>query len=130
MNTFLIKLCVKDYQNTDDPAVRERYGKFAGIVGILSNLILCTMKIVIGLISSSIAIVADGINNLADASSSIITLIGFKLAAAPEDKDHPYGHARIEYLTGLFISVLIIVLGLQLLKSSFDKVLHLSLIHI
>lgn len=124
MNTFLIKLCVKDYQNTDDPAVRERYGKFAGVVGILSNLILCTMKIVIGLISSSIAIVADGINNLADASSSIITLIGFKLAAAPEDKDHPYGHARIEYLTGLFISVLIIVLGLQLLKSSFDKVLH------
>ena len=66
MNTFLIKLCVKDYQNTDDPAVRERYGKFAGIVGILSNLILCTMKIVIGLISSSIAIVADGINNLAE----------------------------------------------------------------
>lgn len=104
--------------------MRERYGKFAGIVGILSNLVLCAMKIVIGLISSSIAIVADGINNLADASSSIITLIGFKLAAAPEDKNHPYGHARIEYLTGLFISVLIIVLGLQLLKSSFDKALH------
>lgn len=124
MSTFLAKLFVKDYKNTSDPKVRERYGKFAGIVGIISNVILCTMKIVVGLVSSSIAIVADGVNNLADASSSIITLVGFKLAAMPEDKNHPYGHARIEYLTGLFISVLIIVLGLQLLRSSFDKVLH------
>ncbi len=121
---FLAKLFIKDYQNTEDSFVREQYGKLAGIVGILSNGALCAMKIIIGLITGSIAIVADGINNLADASSSIITLIGFKLAAAPEDKDHPYGHARIEYLTGLFISVLIIVLGIQLLRSSFDKVLH------
>lgn len=124
MTTFLIKLFVRDYERTGDPVVRERYGRFAGIVGIISNGILCSMKILIGLFSGSIAIVADGINNLADASSSIITLIGFKLAALPEDKNHPYGHARIEYLTGLFISVLIIVLGLQLLRSSFSKVLH------
>lgn len=124
MITFLAKLFIKDYKNTGDPAVREKYGKFAGIVGIVSNAVLCTMKIIIGLISGSIAIVADGINNLADASSSVITLIGFKLAAMPEDKTHPYGHARIEYLTGLFISVLIIVLGLQLLNTSFGKVLH------
>ena len=124
MTNFLTKLFVKDYENTADPIVRKRYGRFAGIVGILSNGILCAMKIIIGVISGSIAIIADGINNLADASSSIITLIGFKLASLPEDKDHPYGHARIEYLTGLFISVLIIVLGLQLLRSSFLKVLH------
>lgn len=124
MGTFLAKIFVKDYKNTSDPKVRERYGKFAGIVGIISNAVLCAMKILVGLFAGSIAIMADGINNLADASSSIITLIGFKLAAAPEDKDHPYGHARIEYLTGLFISVLIIVLGLQLLNSSFRKVLH------
>lgn len=124
MVNFLAKLFIKDHENTGDSAVRKQYGKLAGIVGILSNGLLCAMKIVIGLVTGSIAIVADGINNLADASSSIITLIGFKLAAAPEDKDHPYGHARIEYLTGLFISVLIIVLGLQLLRSSFDKVLH------
>lgn len=124
MANFFAKLFIKDHENVSDPAVREQYGKLAGIVGIFSNGLLCAMKIIIGLVSSSIAIVADGINNLADASSSIITLIGFKLAAAPEDKDHPYGHARIEYLTGLFISVLIIVLGLQLLRSSFDKVLH------
>ncbi len=124
MANFFAKLFIKDYQNIGDPAVRKQYGKLAGIVGIISNGLLCAMKIIIGLASSSIAIVADGINNLADASSSIITLIGFKLAATPEDKNHPYGHARMEYLTGLFISILIIILGLQLLRSSFDKVLH------
>lgn len=124
MNKLLFKLFIKDHENTSDPKVRERYGKLAGIVGILSNLLLCIMKITIGLFSGSIAIVADGINNLADASSSIITLIGFKLAAAPEDEDHPYGHARIEYLTGLFVSIIIIIIGLQLLKTSVDKVLH------
>ena len=124
MGKFLIKLFVKDHENTTDPKVRESYGKFAGIVGIISNLILCIMKILIGLFSKSIAIVADGINNLADASSSIITLIGFKLASQPEDEDHPYGHARIEYLTGLFISVFIIVIGIQLCRTSIDKILH------
>jgi cation diffusion facilitator family transporter len=82
------------------------------------------MKILIGLFSKSIAIVADGINNLADASSSIITLVGFKLASQPEDEDHPYGHARIEYLTGLFISIFIIVIGFSLLKTSVDKIIN------
>lgn len=124
MGKILIKLFVKDHENTGDPKVRESYGKFAGIIGIVSNLILCTMKILIGLFSRSIAIVADGINNLADASSSIITLIGFKLASQPEDEDHPYGHARIEYLTGLFISIFIIIIGFQLLKTSIDKIIH------
>lgn len=124
MGKLLVKLFVKNYENTDDPKVRESYGKFAGIIGIISNLVLCTIKILIGVFSKSIAIIADGINNLADASSSIITLIGFKLAAQPEDEDHPYGHARIEYLTGLFISVFIIVIGVQLLKTSIDKILH------
>ena len=124
MGKLLIRIFVKDHENTDDPKVRERYGKFAGVVGIVSNLILCIMKILIGLVSRSIAIIADGINNLADASSSIITLVGFKLASQPEDEDHPYGHARIEYLTGLFISIVIIVIGLQLLRTSIDKILH------
>ena len=124
MGKLLIRIFVKDHENTDDPRVRERYGKFAGVVGIVSNLILCIMKILIGLVSRSIAIIADGINNLADASSSIITLVGFKLASQPEDEDYPYGHARIEYLTGLFISIVIIVIGLQLLRTSIDKILH------
>ena len=123
MGNLLFKLFIKDKDNTSDPAVRESYGKLAGAVGIVSNLILCIMKISIGLFSKSIAIIADGINNLADASSSIITLIGFKLASAPEDEDHPYGHARIEYLAGLFVSIFIIVIGVQLLKSSFLKIL-------
>lgn len=124
MGKLLIRLFVKDHENTDDPKVRESYGKFAGIVGIISNMFLCTVKILSGVFAGSIAIIADGINNLADASSSILTLVGFKLAAQPEDREHPYGHARIEYLTGLFISVLIIVIGAQLLKTSVDKIMH------
>lgn len=122
MRTLLIKTFVKDYENTKDPAVRESYGKLAGIVGILSNLLLCILKIGIGLIFKSIAILADGINNLADASSSIITLVGFRLASKPADEDHPYGHARIEYITGLIVSLVIIFLGFQLFMSSVDKI--------
>lgn len=124
MITLLSKLFVKNYKDYNDQAVRKSYGRLAGIVGIVSNVMLCIMKIVIGIVANSIAIISDGINNLADASSSIITLIGFKLASLPEDKDHPYGHARYEYLTGLLISVMIIVVGIQLLKSSFAKVLN------
>ena len=85
MGSILIKLFIKNPDKTDDPDVREQYGKFAGVVGIVSNLLLCLMKVALGLLSRSIAIIADGINNLADASSSIITLVGFKLAAQPED---------------------------------------------
>ena len=124
MGSFLIKIFIKDYKNTSDSKVRERYGKFAGAVGIISNALLCMAKIAVGLIAGSIAIIADGINNLTDASSSVMTLVGFRLASIPEDRNHPYGHARIEYLTGLFVSVLIIVLGVQLFKTSFAKVLH------
>lgn len=124
MGNFLASKFIKDFENVNDPKVRQAYGKFAGIVGILSNVLLCTMKILVGVLSNSIAIIADGINNLADASSSLITLIGFKLASLPEDDDHPYGHARIEYLTGLLVSVLIIIVGFELLTSSIDKILH------
>lgn len=123
MGKMFFKLFIKDHDNISDPSVRESYGKLAGIVGIISNLLLCIVKIGIGIFSKSIAIIADGINNLADASSSIITLIGFKLASAPEDEDHPYGHARIEYLAGLFVSILIIVIGVQLFKSSVTKII-------
>ena len=126
MNQFLFKTFVKNYEDVKNPKVRDSYGKLAGIVGILSNGLLCLMKIIIGLISGSIAIVADGINNLADASSSLITLVGFKLASMPEDKEHPYGHARIEYLSGMLVSVIIILVGVELGKSSVDKILHPS----
>ncbi len=124
MNKLLCRLFVKDYQNTSDAAVRENYGKFAGIVGILSNLVLCAGKIIAGIFAGSIAIIADGINNLADASSSVITLIGFKLASMPEDKEHPYGHARYEYIAGMIVSILIVLVGFELGQSSIDKILH------
>ena len=123
MNNFIFKTFIKDWENVKDAKVRDKYGKLAGIVGILSNTLLCIMKILVGLISGSIAIVADAVNNLADASSSLITLIGFKLAGMPEDKEHPYGHARIEYLAGLLVSVIIIVVGFELGKSSVEKIL-------
>jgi cation diffusion facilitator family transporter len=123
MRKFLIRTFIKDYENVKDPKVREKYGKLAGAVGIFTNLILCVSKITIGLVVNSIAVIADGINNLADTSSSVITLVGFKLASKPEDLEHPYGHARFEYLTGLAISMIIIVLGIKLLTTSFQKVL-------
>ena len=124
MGNFLFRKFIKDYENVKDPAVRDAYGKLAGVVGILSNGLLCLMKIVVGLISGSIAIIADGVNNLADASSSVITLVGFKLAALPEDEKHPYGHARYEYLSGLIVSFIIILVGIELAKSSVGKILH------
>lgn len=124
MGNFLFKKFIKNYEDVKDPKVRDSYGKLAGIVGILSNLLLCVMKMLVGLISGSIAIVADAVNNLADASSSVITLAGFKLAAMPEDEEHPYGHARIEYIAGMVVSLIIIVVGVELGKSSFDKILH------
>ena len=126
MNDFLFKKFIKDYENVKDSDVRDNYGKLAGAVGIVSNSLLCIMKILIGWISGSIAIIADGINNLADASSSIITLVCFKLAALPEDEEHPYGHARIEYLAGMAVSVMIILVGVELGKSSIDKILEPS----
>lgn len=126
MSDFLFRKFIKNYKDVTNPKVRDDYGKFAGIVGIISNGILCIMKILIGLISGSIAIVADAINNLADASSSVITLAGFKLASMPEDEEHPYGHARIEYLAGMAVSVIIILVGAELAKSSFSKILHPS----
>ena len=112
------------FGDVKDPKVRDSYGKLAGAVGIISNSLLCAAKMIIGWLSGSIAIVADAVNNLADASSSLITLVGFKLASMPEDKEHPYGHARIEYLAGMAVSIMIILVGAELGKSSFDKILN------
>jgi len=124
MSNLLIRLFIKDYQNLNDPQIRLRYGKMAGIVGIVTNMFLCVIKVIVGLISGSIAIIADGINNLTDMSSSVITLVGFRLSSQPEDENHPYGHARMEYLAGLIVSVLIIVVGIFLMRSSIDKIIH------
>lgn len=117
MHKLFVKLFIKDYKNTSDLKVRTKYGTLSGIVGIISNLILCSIKIALGIITSSVSILADGINNLTDAGSSIITLVGFKLSSAPADDDHPYGHERIEYITGMIISFLILIIGFTDRKS-------------
>lgn len=111
MVEFLRKTFIKDYQNIKDPSVRKAHGKLASLVGVISNCFLFCVKLVIGLISGSIAMIADGINNLSDMGSSVITLVGFKLASAPADKEHPYGHQRIEYIAGLIVSMIIIFVG-------------------
>lgn len=118
---FIRKLFVKDYQDTQNPKVRTRYGLSAGIFGIVTNAILFAFKLTIGLIGNSITIVADAINNLSDAGSSVVTLVGFKLSAAPPDKDHPFGHARYEYIASLFVSVVVLFIGIMLFKSSIEK---------
>ncbi len=121
MTKLLLKSFVKDYNNTDDAAVRGKVGRLSGIVGIFCNLMLFAAKLFIGTISGSVAITADAMNNLTDATSSIVTFIGFKLAERPADEDHPYGHARFEYLAGLTVAALIIVIGVELAKVSVEK---------
>ena len=124
MTNLLLRLFVKNYRDTKNPKVRAAYGKLAGAVGIVCNLLLFAAKLAAGLLSGAVSIVADAVNNLSDASSSLITLLGFRLAERPADDEHPYGHARIEYLTGLAVSALILIIGFELGKSSFEKILH------
>mgnify|MGYP000875573513 CR=1 FL=1 len=124
MTNFLLRRFVPDYQNTADPAVREKYGNLAGIVGIVCNVLLFAGKLLAGTLCGSVSVTADAVNNLSDASSSIVTLIGFRLAARPADEEHPYGHARMEYLSGLAVAAMIILIGAELVKSSFHKILH------
>ena len=104
--------------------MRSAIGKLSGIVGIVCNLLLCAGKLLIGLLSGAVSIVADAVNNLTDATSSVVTLIGFKLAAAPADEDHPYGHARFEYLSGLAVAALIMVIGVEMARGGIDKILN------
>ena len=124
MNRLIYNTFIRHPENTADPAVREAYGKTAGIAGIITNTCLFALKFFAGIISGSIAIMADGLNNLSDASSSVITFIGFRLSAKPEDEEHPYGHARIEYITGNIVAVIIVVMGVELFRTSLDKTLH------
>lgn len=126
MTNFLLKTFVRDYEHTDKPSVRSSYGKFAGFVGIICNSILFISKILIGTFSGSVSITADAFNNLSDASSSIISLLGFKLSEKPADAEHPYGHGRYEYLSALSVAVLIILIGFELLKTSIQKILNPS----
>ena len=124
MISLLAKLLIKDYKNVTDAKVREAYGVLCGGMGIALNILLFLGKFLAGTISGSIAITADAFNNLSDAGSSFITLIGFKLGSQKPDLEHPFGHGRMEYLSGLAVAVLIIVMAVELFKSSFDKILH------
>ena len=124
MISLLAKLWIKDYKNVTDAKVREAYGVLCGGMGIALNILLFLGKFLAGTISGSIAITADAFNNLSDAGSSFITLIGFKLGSQKPDPEHPFGHGRMEYLSGLAVAVLIIVMAVELFKSSFDKILH------
>ncbi len=124
MIRLLSRLFIKDYKKTELPQVRQAYGMLCGGVGIGLNILLFLGKFLAGIISNSIAITADAFNNLSDAGSSVITLVGFRMAGQKPDPGHPFGHGRIEYLTGLFVSLLILLMGAELVKTSFGKILH------
>lgn len=127
MTKFLIKLFVKNNADVTDPAVRGRYASLAAFTGIVLNLLLFAGKLTAGLLAASVAVVADAFNNMSDAGSAVVTLIGFRLALKPVDKGHPLGHGRLEYIAGFIVDLLIILVGAELFKSSFEKILLPSL---
>ncbi len=118
MTKLILRLFVRDHKNIDSPAVRRRCGEVAGGVGIACNILLAAFKLIVGVMSASIAIIGDSVNNFSDAASSLLTFIGFKMAGKPADREHPFGHARMEYLIGLIVSVIVAMLGVEMLTSS------------
>ncbi len=126
MTSLLIRLLIKDPQNITSPSVRRAYGTMVSVVGIILNLLLAAGKFTVGLLFGAISVQADAVNNLSDAGSQIISLLSFKIAAKPADHDHPFGHARIEYVASMIVSFFVLLIGWELLSGSFDKVLHPS----
>lgn len=126
MKEFLWKHFVKDYENYTDPEVRGRYTRLTGTMGITVNTILCVLKIILGVIIHSIAVVADGAHDMADSLAAFITLIGARISRKPADDEHPYGHARAEYVASLTVSVIILIVGYELMKNSVEKCIHPS----
>ncbi len=124
MVNLLAKLFVKDPDNVRSPAVRTRYGTLSSIVGILANLLLFAIKMVAGTLSGSLSIRADAVNNLSDAGSSLVSLVSFKLSAKPADREHPFGHARVEYVAAMIVSFLILLIGVELTKGAVEKLLQ------
>ena len=124
MTELLVRCFIRDSDHVEDAKVRQAYGRLSGLVGIVCNVILFTCKLLAGLMTGAVSIMADAFNNLSDAASSIVTLIGFYMAGKPADPDHPFGHGRIEYLSGLFVAAAILMTGFELLKTSVEKILH------
>ena len=128
MSEILLDIFIKNKENLTKEKKRTAYGKSAAIWGLIFNAFLFVIKIVTGIVSSSVSIVADAVNNLSDASSTLISLFGFKLSEKPADKEHPYGHGRYEYLSALGVSVVIIVIGIELLKTSLNRIINPSMV--
>lgn len=122
MITLLSKIFVKDRDNTESSSVRGAYGTLCSIVGILLNILLFLAKLIAGAVSGAISVTADAFNNLSDAGSSVITLLGFRMSEKKPDRGHPFGHGRIEYISGLIVSMLIILVGFELGKTSAEKI--------
>ena len=127
LTKWLVKTFVKRPEDTDDERVRYTYGRLAGAAGLTANVLLFSAKLAIGALSGSVAILADAFNNLSDAGSSIVTLVGFKLSSAPPDAEHPFGHGRMEYLSALGVAALIMAAGFELFLSAVDKIRHSAL---
>ncbi len=124
MTDWLSRLFVPNYGRVNDPEVRTAYGLMAGVVGIVCNVLLCLAKGAIGVLFGSVSIVADALNNLSDAASNIVTLVGFKLASRPADEGHPYGHGRYEYLAGLVVAVLVTAVGIELVQQGIERIVN------
>ena len=124
MINLLAKIFIKNHTNTAEPRVRHAYGVLCGAFGVFLNIVLFGIKLTAGMIAGSVAITADAFNNLSDAGSSIVSMVGFRMAGQKPDPEHPFGHGRIEYVTGLVVSMIIILMGFELLKSSFNKIIH------
>ncbi|MEG2353757.1 MAG: cation diffusion facilitator family transporter [Clostridium sp.] len=124
LSNFLVTRFIKNHDNVSNRIVRNSYGYLGGTVGLILNLILFLVKLSIGIISGSIAVTADAFNNLSDSASSLITILGFKLSSKPPDKEHPFGHGRIEYISALIVSFLVLLVGIQFIKSSFNRIIN------
>lgn len=124
ITNYLLKLTIKDSTDYNEKDARKKIGYLGSIVGLVSNLILALAKVIIGLLLSSVSVIADGINNLSDAASSIITIIGFRMANKPADKEHPYGHGRIEYISALLVAFMVILVGFQFIQTSYDRIVN------
>lgn len=124
LSNFIVTKFVKNSNDISNDKVRTSYGTVAGIVGIFCNLILFIVKLSVGVLSSSIAIMADAFNNLSDAASSVVTIIGFKMASMPADEEHPFGHGRMEYISALIVAFMVMLVGFQFIKSSFDRIMN------
>ena len=123
MFSLLARIFIKDRKNYSDPKVREKYGMLSGVFGMVLNIILFAGKLTVGVICGSIAMTADAFNNLTDAGSSLVTFIGFRLSAKPTDREHPFGHGRMEYIAGLTVSILILTVAIELAKSSISGII-------